>query len=81
MSDVKQALNQDAVLPKNRIEEARNVEFLADFKGIYKKGDKTVMHVSGAEKLESKYPKLVKVTELNEKEELKKAKEIANIKD
>lgn len=86
MSDVKQALNQDAVQPKNRIEEARNVEFLADFKVIkgiptFKKGDKTVMHVSGAKKLEEKYPKLVKVTELNEKEELKKAKEVAGIKD
>lgn len=76
MSDVKQALNQDSVIPKNRIEEARNVEFLADFKG-FKKGDKTIMHFTGAELLLSRYPKSVKVTELDEKAELKKAKEVA----
>lgn len=80
MSDVKAALTQDAVLPKNRIEEARNVEFLTDLKN-FKKGDATIMHKSGAELLEKKYPKSVKVTEVNEKAELKKAKEVAGIKE
>lgn len=80
MSDVKQALNQDSVPNKGRIEDARNVEFLGDFKG-FKKGDKTIMHFSGAESLEKRYPKLVKVTELDEKSELKKAKEVAGVKE
>lgn len=78
MSDVKQALNQDSVINKLRIEEARNVEFLEDFKK-FKKGDKTIMHVSGADLLKERYPKSVKVTELDEKAEVKKAKEAAGI--
>lgn len=80
MSDVKQALNQDSVLPKGRLEDARNVEFLTDLKR-FKKGDKTIMHFSGAALLEKRYPKSVKVTELDEKSEIKKAKEVAGIKD
>lgn len=80
MSDVKQALNQDSVLPKGRIEDAKNVEFLTDFKK-FKKGEKTVMHVSGAKILEERYPKAVKVTDLDEKAEVKKAKEQAGVKE
>ena len=78
MSDIKQALSQDSVLPKGRIEEARNVEFLENFKK-FKKGDSTIMHVSGAESLKARYPKFVKVTDLDEKKELKKAKEVAGV--
>lgn len=78
MSDIKQALSQDSVLPKGRIEDARNVEFLDNFKK-FRKGEKTIMHFSGAEKLASKYPKLVKVTQLDEKSEVKKAKEVAGV--
>lgn len=80
MSDVKAALTQDAVLPKNRIEEARVVEFVKDFKK-FKKGDTTIMHVSGADLLAKKYKDFVKVSEVNEKAEVKKAKEVAGIKD
>lgn len=78
MSDVKQALNQDSVINKLRLEEARNVEFTENFKS-FKKGDKTIMHVSGAELLLERYPKSVKVTEINEKEEVKKAKAVAGV--
>lgn len=78
MSDIKQALSQDSVLPKGRIEDARNVEFLQDFKK-FKKGDTTIMHFSGADKLSKNYPKHVKVTDLDEKKELKKAKEVAGV--